>query len=242
MKYLLLSFLLAGLLTFASIACQSNFSTSALPATILTPSPTPTCYYPIQTLPCATGIMWNPAYIIYNNQGIASRGQAGVYLAVNCAPVTDAAVTVSGPGLNFGLQYDYPVTIGGVVYSWYTNVVSGVTFTAGAAYTLTTLTGAGTASAGLVMPNNPSFAADGSGATWTGPSLFNEVDVVSGAVTTFSTGTCWSVSSPFSIPSSAYPYSGNFAIFAKCLNSTQTIANGAGLFYALYQSVASVNR
>ncbi len=136
------------------------------------------------------------------------------------------------------LVYNGPVTQSGAVYSDYlSNQLPGV-LASGVTYTLTSTTSAGTAYASLTMPDLGSLAADGSAATFTGPTMNTSVQVYNSSFSlTYLSGNCGQISSPFLVPNSAYPTSGSYLFALERANYTTNITGGAGLceFYNLNQ-------
>jgi hypothetical protein len=153
-------------------------------------------------------------------------------LAVNGVAEATAGVTLTGTGISaVPLTYVGPYSISGQTYAEYDSLYFPSLLTSGGTYTLTSITSIGTATASLTMPSLANIASDGSGTTWTGPSMSNWVFVFNTSGTTYSSTTCPAIYSPFSIPSSAYPAPGNYAVGQERINFTSSITGGTGLFY-----------
>jgi hypothetical protein len=152
-----------------------------------------------------------------------------VDLLVNGAPVSTAAVTISGPGLSMSVPYFGTDHQNGNTYAQYKIYNSGVSLSVGDTYTITAITTAGTASAASILPPMPTVELNGSGGSWAGPSQFNFglVNAVVRVTETFYQNSCASAGS-ISIPGSAYPDSENYVIEYDSENYTTTISGGLG--------------
>lgn len=241
--FLVLSF---ALLFSIPLACQKNYQVSPLPAPTptYTISPTPTCYAPPSSVTCANGIMWGYGQVInMNNNGVQSGSYAELLLAINCTPYSTAGVTLTGPGLTLPLPYgNGTIVLGGTTYADY-NSTQSVSFITGDTYTLTSVTTSGTAFSSLVMPPQTNIASNGLNVTWSGNSLFNFIAVINNLTNyTYETSTCWSATSPASIPSSAYPSSGNYTVGAETCNYTTSITGGSGIYFMANYNTLAVSK
>lgn len=218
-------FLFLALVLAIPMACQKSYSIAPLPG----PTPTPTCVAIPQTTPIASGINWGEALVGSGTSWGSTFISASLYMTVNGAVETTDGVTFTGTGISpIALKYQGPYTITGTAYAWY--YYQGTSpMTGGGTYTLTSVTSIGTAWATLPLPNDPTISPDGLTATWSGPSMFNVVAVVpSAGGLTYESSLCWSASSPFSIPNSAYPSPGNYGPIVERLNYTTSITGGTG--------------
>ena len=125
-----------------------------------------------------------------------------LYVAVDGQAAETAQVTLSGPGGGTAtLQFGANETRGGATYSQFFASPLGIPYVAGASYTLTTVTAAGTASASFVAPGGITVAADGAQASWVHDGTAETIVVASPA--TWSSGP-GDRTSPFAIPAEAY--------------------------------------
>ncbi len=230
-----------GLLSVLSLACQKNYSVAPLtasgPGSGGAPTATPTCVSIPTPVPPTGGIYWYQGFVASGSNYGSTGTDAEVYLLVNGVPVSTAGVTVSGTGLSpTALAYGGPSTVSGTVYAWYYYQNNNL-LAAGGTYTLSSATAIGTASASLSMPDYPTLASDGSGATWTGPAMYDYGTVLNSSYsTTYNTGFCPVPSSPLSVPASAYPSSGQYIFGVERINETTAITGGTGL-YGVYNLV-----
>ncbi len=229
--------LTACFLTAIPLACQKNYSVSPPPG----PTPTPTCYAPPQTPPCTNGIMWGFAQLISTVSNGITTGYAELLLTVDCGTYTTAGVTLTGPGMNLELPYGNGyISMNGTNYSDYITA-NNILFTTGAAYTLTSVTTSGTASASLVMPPTPSIATDGSTVTWPGNPVFSVFAVMdSSSNLTYESSVCWSAKSPASVPAPAFPSPGTYTVIGACINYTTSITGGHGIYYLGAEDLVTV--
>lgn len=223
--------LTTSLLFVIPFACTRPVSSG--PSTGPAPTVTPTCVPGnFQPTPVASGIYWGRAFVNSVVAGGFPGATAQMNLTVNGMAVSTAGITITGTGLSASpLTYVGPATINGGIYAFY-RFDNPTTLTDGGTYTLTTVTSIGTASASLTLPSLPNIAADGSGATWSGSAVFNSAwvtDPLTGNFTYLS-NSCWSLSSPFTYPSSAYPASGAYNTFVERDNYTSSITGGTGIY------------
>ena len=210
--FFLIPFFLISL--WLPVACQKTYTLPTVPPTP-GPTATPTCNTPAQTQPCSgTGIQWGYGQVVVQaSQGGTTTWYAELEIDVDCALCTNAQVTLTSPELALPVPVPYAnghVLMNGTQYSDYgTNNFPG-TLAAGS-YTLTAVTPSGTTSATLTLPPQPVISADGSTASWPGSAQWALVAVDNSSYSrTFISSDCWSASSPYSIPASAYPSSGTY--------------------------------
>ncbi len=186
---------------------------SATPTT--TPHMTPTISVP------GSGIFWGPAEI-----GSFPGVTGWLSLAVNGSPESTAGVTLTTPSGNVPFTYS---GVNGSMAAY--SPASSFTYIPGGTYTMTTVTSIGTATASLVAPGPVSIAPDGSQASWTYEGNEDYVTVqelFSPYNFTLQTYNLTSdVDSPYSIPASAYPASGNYSVFPVAQSSTYNVTNAA---------------
>lgn len=165
-KYILIAGLfLAALLP---LACQQTYEVP--PLSISTPSgPTTVCTGPCTVGQCAAGIYWLGGHVWNYDLNSAFQYAAELTLAVNCTPETTAGVTLTGPSVNLPLTYSGMVTnYWGTVCADYRSVTVSGGLSAGANYTLTSVTSIGTATSTLRLPISPNANSNGLTITWNG--------------------------------------------------------------------------
>jgi hypothetical protein len=212
--------------------------------TVSTSTPNPLICTPTQTVgPPPAGIYWYSAQIegitLQNGVTLVNGIYAQALLSVNGNPETSDTVTIAGPG-GFGatLPYTSNVVENGNTYAQYQGLFSN-NFQTGGAYSLSTVTSLGTASATLIGPGNISTALNGSSTSWTQPGALNRVLLQEGPsfqaggllpVTLYQTASCMSDASPVNIPSSDYSNPGIYTLTTNCQNLTNGITGGTGFF------------
>jgi len=185
---------------------KSNPTAPSGPADTATSTFTPTI------TPTPIAVRWAGTSISKtNNFGtITQFVQAGVNFG-GLAPTT-ALITLTGSNIStpVTLAYNSTVTNSGIPYATYTQNGTGWTYVAGQTYVINTSYNSTTASATLVAPGNITIAANGSAATWTVAGNNDEVRVTLAATTTYNnSGT---LSSPYSIPATAYASYGAYTV------------------------------
>lgn len=238
-RFFLIPFML--LLVLLPLACQKTYTVGPLaptPVPAFTSTPTQNPFCTVVALPTAgtipNGIVWGAAEIMSTDYiGLHLDVSVMLYLAVNGAPESTDAVTMSGPGYAGPVSYNGPATVSGDVFAFYTSPAAGITLVAGAPYTLTTVTSIGTATSVVTAPADPFLSADGYTATWAGPSMFNQTEIYNTIPNeVWSTPNCVNQFSPLSIPVTAYTgsASGTYYTYVNSVNYTTTVTGGKGLF------------
>jgi hypothetical protein len=238
-RYWFLILLMASMLLTSPMACQKTYTLSPGAG----PTATPTCDAPPSASSCASGIMWGYGQLV-SQSGLSSSGYAELLLAVNCAPYSTAGVTVTGAGgVTIPLVYtNQSIALSGTTYSDY-GTGGMVMWGYGQAYTLTSVTALGTAYATLVLPPPPNISVNGSTVNWAGPAQFTIIDVDNSVGNrVYTSSACWSATSPFSMPATAYSGPGTYTVNGNCINFTATITGGSGVLYAASSYSQSVTQ
>ncbi len=192
------------------------------PSVPYTPTLSPTPF----ALPSGIYVQGSFGHFVGSILGISFNVNAAfVDLAVNQSPVSDAGITLSWTGGSAPLTYSGSVTNNGYTLASYSG---GIGMTAGQSYSLKIVTTAGTVTGSGVYPGNLNVAPDGSSFSWTGGGNYNEIIVSdSNSYTTFLDGPA-SMSSPFNIPSTAYPHCGPYTLEVLVGNSLSLTNASAG--------------
>ncbi|HVZ79176.1 MAG TPA: hypothetical protein VHE12_00085, partial [bacterium] len=163
--------------------------------------------------PSPPPISWFYNSYVYQSGGSSN---AGIWQTVNNTAETTDAVTLSYSGGSIPLPYNSTVNIGGVDYAKYSNLVN-FPYTPGQAYTITSITSQGTAVGYGTAPGGFSYAADGTGVTWTNNgNVSSSIQVLDPGSTSVFTNNGSGIS-PVAIPGSTYTGYGVYTI-----NSTVT--------------------
>ncbi len=210
---LFLSLLFMGTLGLGWMTGCTKQLTPVVPAGLptLQPTATPTETF---TAPYQTPTVSVPPAGIYLVADTQNNFFTYVNLAVNGAPETTATVTLTTPSGPLSLPY-FSGNPPSALAPYFTNAganLPGSDYQAGGVYTLTVATSIGTVSASVTAPGGSvNFASDGSQVSWAveGDEDYATVTRVSPYGTTYqSFATVEDVTSPLSIPSSAYPTTG----------------------------------
>ncbi len=130
-RFFLIPFML--LLVLLPLACQKTYTVGPLaptPVPAFTSTPTQNPFCTVVALPTAgtipNGIVWGAAEIMSTDYiGLHLDVSVMLYLAVNGAPESTDAVTMSGPGYAGPVSYNGPATVSGDVFAFYTSPAGG---------------------------------------------------------------------------------------------------------------------
>jgi len=177
---------------FAGFPCGTVVPTST---PTVTPSPTPT---PV--------IVFDQAQVFYNGSSSTPQG-AELYLQVNGAPQSTAAVTLFGPGLGSGipLAYAFPVTDNSEVFSAYGTAA--FTYQGGQTYALYCHTTAGNASVTVTAPGPTTVSSNGLTVSWGQGGDFMTLSILDGVTSVYSKPL---TTSPQQVPVSVYAAAGSY--------------------------------
>lgn len=180
--------------------------TTPTPTASLTPAPaTPASPTPTPTLGSVPGILWLPVSNFSHTVGSFDLTSLSLMMTVNGLAETTATVTLARGDTSVPIPYASTVTFSGLQAAVY-NVsdLRALPYVAGATYTLTAVTSAGTASLSFVAPGEITIAADGSQIAWTHDGSEEEIQVYAPSnALGFRAGPV-DLASPFPIPAEAY--------------------------------------
>lgn len=196
--------------------------------------PTPPSVSPTPTV----DIFWDKAVLYDYSTGVSFR----MSLSVNGTAYTSAAVTITSAGTN------YPVVFMGTNGTEALYQAGNLTAIPGQIYTLTTTALGCTASAALTMAGPATISADGYTVSWSNGGTSQEVQVWDETTTAFTYdsyqgGTI--LTSPFIIPTAAYPTtSTNYITTVELISSTTAIsgADSASSYSLVYPKAAGINK
>jgi sugar lactone lactonase YvrE len=229
-----LTFILVFAVALSGCPGKNSPSAPAGPAGTATPiGPTPT--------PTATGVFtWNSAQVYrLNNLGTVSQ-QANITLQINGAASASVTVVLSGSNISspVTLPYSTNVLLSGKTYSsYFTN--TGFTYTPGQTYTLSTYYGGNSASITLTAPGGITNAADGSQASWTNSGTQNSVQVTNSSSSVVYSSNSATITSPYSIPVSAYGSGGVFNLSTECDSSTSNVSGATPAFFIVSDTLTT---
>lgn len=210
---LLLPALFALLVPFACVrpiqVSPSNKSTST---PTRTSTPTPVCPLPASGLYLSGGV----GRVVVDYPPTMDKSDVLIVLAQNSIPNDSAQVVFMGQGVSFHLvPTGYVRYICGEASMFRGDPLAPAwNYVPGQAYTITVTTSLGTASASGIAPGGITHAPNGSQSSWTVEGLRDEVQVTTVSTILYQSPCC-DVSSPLSVPASAYPGSGTYYLTTK---------------------------
>lgn len=219
--------------TVTGAAVGSHFMVyDQLSTSVVFNTPTPTITGTPTASPTATpvsGIYWQDVQIDHESGFGSTYLQAYAYLTVNGLPVSTVNVVLTGSSITtpVTLAYIGPATVNSLAEAEYADYGTGWTFQPGQTYTLTTSSGGTTVSASVTAPGNITNAADGSQASWTFNGNYDLIYIKNSSnVNTYLSTTYFpsgNLTSPFSIPATAYAGGGNFKMTTFIQNQRSSI-------------------
>lgn len=188
---------------------------------------------PVSPAPPNQNILWDSANL---TALIGVPGESASFcmgLSVNGAADPTATVTITGPGGSYAAIQGYTSKTNEDYFQ-----VEFSPCAPGQVFTLTTVTAAGTASASLTMPGPVTLSADGFTVSWGNGGNTGGIEVFepkTNQITYQSYPSVTSLSSPTTIPASAYPTTGTtYSVNIAILNSTTNILGTAsGSFFGV---------
>ena len=210
----------SDLFTLVMTPCVSCTPTpTPSPTHTFTLAPTPT----VTATPTATSVLQVWDGLVESSSG---TGYSNLQLEANGLPVTNAAVTLTGPGTSLPIPYTGNVSYGATVVGNYS--AGGFSYQAGQTYVISSQSSYGSGSISFYTPGGGvSVSPDGRNAYWNVEGNGDDV-----AVSYLGSGIydyhnySINANSPFSVPSTVYgSSSGSFTVLVRLDNNNTQVAN-----------------
>lgn len=240
-------------LSFITTACVKPLNTIAPSGTASTPTPGLTVS-PTATSTCAITPIPDPSFAppntgiymsgtISGHQTYTSGSNSFILLTVNGLADSTAAVTLTGSdGTMAPLTYTGTQTMNSYTLASY-NASNNFTYNDGTIYTVTVITGIGTASCSVTSPGTVTFAPDGSSVTWSTDATYEPIYVRAPDTSYWQPATCNHQKPPIAISTTAYAYGhGNYVLDANFENVNTTVIGGTGGLSAIADEGITVTK